>query len=224
MLKAINIKKHIQTKGNKINILEGISFEVKEREMVAIMGPSGCGKSTLLGIIAGLDHPSSGKVLLHSEDLYNLSENQLNTFRSQNIGIIFQNHNLINELNCIDNIRVPLVFSKSSNTISEQKLSQLINFVGLSNKQKIYPYEMSGGEQQRTAIARALVNQPKIILGDEPTGSLDENNSRKVMDIFKESIKEFNCSILLVTHDKEVAKQCDRVIYMCDGKLVSNYD
>lgn len=205
----------------RIDILHDINITFETSEMVAIMGPSGCGKSTLLGILAGLDSPTSGAVMLDAQDVYKLPNDRRDQFRNENFGVVFQSQNLVKELTCFENVCVPLIFSKKRVSQKDRdRARELLSWVGLEGKEKLYPYQMSGGEQQRTAIARALVKRPKVLFADEPTGALDQENSRNVLRIFRQSIELNHHLIVLVTHDPSVAKLCDRIIRMSDGRLV----
>lgn len=184
------------------------------------MGKSGCGKSTLLSIISGIDAPTSGSVKLLGKDFYKMNTAGQEQFRNENIGILFQNYHLIPELTCEENIRMPLCFSKKSKT-NEKKLDQWIQGVGLAQKKKLFPNQMSGGEQQRTAIVRAIVNNPQMLFADEPTGALDSKTGDSIIKFLLQYAHNANKTILLVTHDKDIAAQCDRVIEMADGRIVS---
>ena len=220
MLTATGIKKSIGKKPTQVDILHGISMEINSGEMLAIMGPSGCGKSTLLAILSGLDEPNEGKVVIDNQDIYALSDDARDSFRSRNIGVVFQSSNLISELNCVDNVSVPWLFAHNEKGGAKQeRIKEVLNMVGLDGKEKRYPYQLSGGEQQRAAVARALLMRPKILFADEPTGSLDQENSLMLMRIFRDSVKGAGHTAVLVTHDHEVAAQCDRIIRMRDGLL-----
>lgn len=198
-------------------ILSDISLEVHQGEFVSIMGPSGSGKSTLLGIMAGIDNASEGAVYINGIDITKLSETQLCKFRNENMGLVMQSPNLVETLTTIENIEMPLVFSKKKNTCNQSM--KLLELVGLAGKEKCYSKQLSGGEAQRVAIARALACSPDILFADEPTGALDSANGRLVLDIMKKIAKENNVTIVMVTHDKELAKETDRIIYIKDGKV-----
>ena len=200
--------------------MKDICFSLEEGTVTAIVGKSGCGKSTLLSIISGIDAPTSGSVKLLGKDFYKMNTAGQEQFRNENIGILFQNYHLIPELTCEENIRMPLCFSKKSKT-NEKKLDQWIQGVGLAQKKKLFPNQMSGGEQQRTAIVRAIVNNPQMLFADEPTGALDSKTGDSIIKFLLQYAHNANKTILLVTHDKDIAAQCDRVIEMADGRIVS---
>jgi len=221
VLKITKLSKAIKNEGTEINILQDISFSLNTREILCIMGPSGCGKSTLLGILGGLDSPTRGKVFLDNKDMYELSNADLNTFRNQNIGMVFQNHNLVKELTCYENICLPLIFSKKTNKNDiVKKAEKIINALGLNEKKHRYPYQLSGGEQQRTSVARALIRNPRLLLADEPTGNLDQKNAKNMMEILHNIVKKFDTSVVLVTHDAETAGKCHRTINLLDGRII----
>lgn len=221
MLTATNIHKRVGTKSAQTAILHGVTLAVQPGEMVAIMGPSGCGKSTLLGILAGLDVPTEGQVVLQGQDLYALSGAARDRFRNRHIGVIFQSHNLVGELNCADNISIPWVFADPRNrNAKRERIDELMALVGLEGKRRLYPHQLSGGEQQRASIARALLMRPGILFADEPTGSLDQENSRMILRMLRSSVDQSGHAAVLVTHDQAVAGQCDRIITMRDGRFV----
>lgn len=198
-------------------ILENISFSIEKGEFVSIMGPSGSGKSTLLGLLAGIDEATKGEIIIDGTDITTLNESNLCKFRNENMGIIFQSPNLIETLNAVQNIEVPLIFSKSINISNRSK--ELLDMVGLKDKGKCYSKQLSGGEAQRVAIARALACKPRIILADEPTGALDSENGKMVIDILKNIAKEEGVTVIMVTHDEKLAKESDRIILISDGRL-----
>lgn len=218
IVEAKNVCKSVGDVNKKFEILKNINLYVKNGEYVAIMGPSGSGKSTFLSILSCIDKPTSGIVNINYVDVAKLSKNKLTEFRNENIGIVFQSFNLIPTLNAEENIEVPLFFSKKKiNMIN--KVDELINIVGLKDKKKTFPKQLSGGEQQRIAIARALAGEPKILLADEPTGALDSKNTKAILDIFDEFRKKYNMTIIMITHDRKVAERADRILYMKDGVL-----
>jgi putative ABC transport system ATP-binding protein len=205
-----------------LSILKNINMEIKSGEFVAIMGPSGSGKSTLLGIAAGLDFPDSGTVKIDSVNLKELSEDKLSNMRSQKIGFIFQNFQLIKTLTAWENICLPLLFngeSKESNF--KDRAKELLEKVSLLHRMEHFPSQLSGGEEQRVAIARAFINNPKILFADEPTGNLDSKNGEAVMKMLRNLNRENRSTLLIVTHDPNVAKLADRVIEMEDGSIVT---
>ena len=201
----------------KTNALNGISMSVKEGEFVAIVGTSGSGKSTLLHIIGGIDNSSEGKVLIDGVDISELSENEMIKFRRDKIGYIYQDYNLIPILTVKENIYLPA--SLSSGDVETDYYDQIVEELELSEKENVFPNELSGGQQQRVAIARALINKPDIILADEPTGNLDKENSEKVVNLLKRIKANHKQTIILITHDYNVAKEADRIIRIEDGKL-----
>jgi putative ABC transport system ATP-binding protein len=219
ILKAENICKSVGLEDDKLDILKDINLLVKHGEYVAIMGASGSGKSTLLGILACIDKQTSGELILEYENVGKLNKDRLTEFRNENIGIVFQSFNLISTLNAEENIEVPLFFSQKQ-IDRKCKVDELINIVGLKHKKKSFPRQLSGGEQQRIAIARALAGEPKILFADEPTGALDSQNTQMVLNIFDEFKKIYNMTIIVITHDLKVAERADRIVYIKDGKLV----
>ena len=216
LLKTININKSFQLENHAIQVLENVNLDIKQGEFVAIMGKSGSGKSTLLSILAGLDLPDTGSVLLNEEDLTQLSEDQLALKRQSDIGFVFQSFHLIPTLNVSENIGFPLKISQS---FSQQRVDELLNKVQLQQRAQSFPHQLSGGEKQRTAIARALVTRPQILFADEPTGNLDEKNAQSVMNLLISLRKEFNTALVVVTHDTEIAKLADRMIEIVDGSI-----
>ncbi|MCB1605033.1 MAG: ABC transporter ATP-binding protein [Gammaproteobacteria bacterium] len=217
ILQASNINKQFKIENQSIEILKNVSFQINQGEFVAIMGKSGSGKSTLLSILAGLDQPDSGSVKLDQLELTNLTENQLAQSRQQDIGFVFQSFYLIPTLTVEENIAFPLQINRS---FDAKRVDELIEKVGLRDRKKSFPHQLSGGEKQRTAIARALINQPKILFADEPTGNLDEKNAESVLNLLIELQKEFQTSLVVVTHDAGIANRADRVIEIHDGKIL----
>ncbi|WP_407423956.1 ABC transporter ATP-binding protein [Methanobrevibacter sp.] len=202
-----------------IKALNGIDLTIKEGEFVSIIGPSGSGKSTLLNMLGALDLPDSGSINVAGYDL--LSNKKLNEFRAQKIGFVFQLHNLIPNLSVVENIEIPMFTSKMSNDEMRKRALDLLDIVGLKDKASQKPSKLSGGERQRVAIARALANNPSIILADEPTGSLDSKTSTKILKQLIDLHKTQNVTLIIVTHDMDVAKLADRTIEVLDGKLVN---
>lgn len=199
-------------------ILDNVSFTLERGKITAIVGKSGSGKSTLLSIVSGIDAPTAGSVKLIGENYYKLSERKKAEFRNMNIGILFQNYHLIPELTCEENIRMPLCFSSEGN--DNPRIDEWMKAVGLYDKKKLFPRQLSGGEQQRTAILRALVNKPQILFADEPTGALDSKTGKQIMEFLVAYTHRSQMTIVLVTHDMEIAGMCDRQIELADGSVV----
>jgi len=203
-----------------VNALRGVSFHVDKGQFVAIMGPSGSGKSTLMHIIGCLDHPSEGSFIMDGEDISKVNDNKLAEIRNKKIGFVFQQFNLLNRVNILNNVEVPLIYAGVNSKKRKNLVKQVLENVGLSNRLKHRPNEISGGEKQRAAIARALVNNPLIILADEPTGNLDTKNGEEIMGIFNKLNQEGH-TIIMVTHELEIAKYAQRIIHLRDG-LIEN--
>jgi len=219
MLEVRNVSKHYVGK-RTVAALRGVSFRIDKAEMVAVMGPSGCGKSTLLNIIGGLDRPSKGSVFIDGLDIGSLGDDALTLVRRKKIGFIFQFFNLLPTLTALENIALPLHLAGTGRKEAGKRASELLEVVGLLDRQDHLPDELSGGEQQRIAMARALALSPPLILADEPTGNLDSNNGREVLSLFKRLQSQFETTVLIVTHDSTAAGFCDRVIRMQDGVLI----
>ncbi len=210
-----------RNKSNQVTALQDVSLDVHEKEIVALVGPSGSGKSTLLNIMAGLEQPTDGSVVFGDQDIARLSDAQLSDFRARSIGFVFQFFYLQPFLSLEKNIQIPLMFAGVSSAQERQSSSdELIELVGLSDRKQHRPKELSGGQMQRVAIARALINRPKLIIADEPTGNLDSENARIVMDLFDDIRSTYGSSVLVVTHDSNIADMADRVVHLSDGKIV----
>ena len=205
---------------NEFWALNNVNFKVNKGEFVAIVGKSGSGKSTLLHLLAGLDNPTTGFVYINNQNIYSFSDKELTVFRRKYIGVIYQFYNLIPVLNVRENILLPALFD--GRQVSDKRVNDLLRSLGLVNKEEMFPNDLSGGQQQRVAIGRALINKPKIILADEPTGNLDSKNSKYVMKLLKFYNKRFKQTIIMVTHDLSLARQADRVITMSDGKIIKD--
>ena len=218
ILKVENLSKVYGKNDSKVVALDSISFEIEEGQFIAIIGPSGSGKSTLLHTIAGLENPTNGKVYFCDKDVYDLSKKELTILRRQQIGIIYQFYNLIPTLNVEENILLPIELDKKK--VDKEKLNEIIKFLNLDNRKKHLPSELSGGQQQKVAIGRALIINPTIILADEPTGNLDSNSSNEIIKLLKDTNKKYNQTIMLITHNLEIAKLADRIIQIEDGKLI----
>ncbi|ARC84314.1 ABC transporter family protein [Clostridium argentinense CDC 2741] len=220
ILKVEKLSKVYGDGNNKVEALKNVSFSINRGEFTAIVGASGSGKSTLLHMLGGLDRPTSGKVHLDGEDIYKLNEEKLAIFRRRNIGFVFQFFNLIPVLDVEENISLPALLDKEK--IDETYLDGLLWMLGLNDRRNHLPSELSGGQQQRVSIGRALVNKPSIILADEPTGNLDSKNSKEVIELLKLSSKNYNQTLIVITHDMSIAEQADRVITIVDGELKSD--
>ena len=218
-LKVSNLKKIYGKGESKVNAIDGISLEIEPNKFTAIIGPSGSGKSTLLHCMAGLDKPSSGNVYLDDIDIYTMGDDKLSKLRREEFGFIFQSYNLIPVINVYDNIVLPVAIDKKKE--NREYIDSLIKKLGISNQVNKFPNELSGGQQQRVAIARALSNKPSVIFADEPTGNLDSKTTDEVMDILKMCVKEFNQTLVMITHNDDIANMADRVITIKDGKVLS---
>ncbi len=218
MLRADNLHKIYKDGKEELHVLKGVSLELRKDEVVAIVGPSGAGKSTLLHILGGIDKPSSGKVFLDNSDFYNLDDVKRARFRNQKIGFVFQFYHLLPDFTALENVMLPGLIKASKNIKNMAEI--LLEDVGLRNRMHHRPGELSGGEQQRVAIARALINNPKVLLCDEPTGNLDSEMGLEILDILFGLNKKNKTAIVIVTHDKEIAKRAHRIVDMKDGKLV----
>ncbi|HHX67579.1 MAG: ABC transporter ATP-binding protein [Miniphocaeibacter sp.] len=203
---------------NIVTALDNVSFNVRKGEFVAIIGASGSGKSTLMHLIGGVDRPTSGKVLVDGNDIYKSTESELAIFRRRNIGIIYQFYNLIPTLTAEENIMLPRLLDNRKP--DEAKLKSVLETIGLTNRSKHLPGELSGGQQQRASIGRALINDPAVILADEPTGNLDSKSSREIVELLKFANNRYNQTLLLITHDEKIALQADRIITIEDGKIL----
>ena len=219
-LKVQNLSKTYGKGENKINAVDNISFTVDKGEFVAIVGASGSGKSTLLHLIGGVDRPTSGKVFIDGKDIYSLDNDNLAIFRRRQIGLIYQFYNLIPILNVEENITLPCDLDGAD--IDKQRLSDLLKTLGLENRKTHLPNQLSGGQQQRVSIGRAMINNPAIMLADEPTGNLDSKASEEIISLLKLSNKKFNQTVIIITHDLEIAKEADRVITIEDGKILKD--
>lgn len=211
--------KGIQKKFGKLTVLKDIDLEVNTAEIVAIVGSSGAGKTTLLQVLSSLDQADQGKIFYDGTDITKLNPNKLAEFRNKNIGFVFQFHHLLPEFSAIENVEMPALIAGDSKQIAEKKARKLIEKMGLSNRLHHKPSELSGGEQQRVATARALINQPKVIFADEPSGNLDSENADKLHKLFFDLRDEFSQTFVIVTHNLDLAKACDRTFEMKDGSM-----
>lgn len=220
LIKIEALHKSLYGGGHEVRIISNLDFHVPAGQFVAITGASGSGKSTLLGLIAGLDTPTNGRIFLDGEDLTQMNEDSLAILRGKKIGIVFQNFHLIPTLTAIENVSIP--YELSGGNHSESKAKELLKSVGLDHRLNHYPGELSGGEQQRLAVARAFINGPKLLLADEPTGNLDSANSHTIIDLLEKLHKQHGVTLVLVTHEKDIAAKAERVIELEDGRIVSD--
>lgn len=222
IVKTKSLKKYYEVGTHTVVALNGVDFEVKEREFVSIIGKSGCGKSTLLHMLGGLDSPTSGSVIVDGINLSEMNQEQLALFRRRKIGFIFQQYNLIPDLNVYDNILFPLELDGVK--ADKEFVQELLKTLHIADKTEMFPSMLSGGEQQRVAIARALATKPAIILADEPTGNLDTSSSHDVIGLLKIVAREYQQTLIVITHDLDIAQMADRIVRLQDGKLVGGSD
>ncbi|MBR6097496.1 ABC transporter ATP-binding protein [Candidatus Saccharibacteria bacterium] len=220
ILETENLTKAYGKGDNKVIAVDDVTLKIKQGEFVAIIGASGSGKSTLLHLLGGVDRPTSGRVIIDGEDIFKHSDDEIAIFRRREIGIIYQFYNLIPSLNVVDNITLPLRLDHQK--VNEEHLAQVLKMLKLTRVKDHLPNQLSGGQQQRVAIGRALIANPAIILADEPTGNLDSNNSKEVVDLLKKASKDFQKTVVLITHDIKIAAEADRVITFEDGKIVKD--
>ena len=218
ILRVENLSKIYGKGENKVVALDNISFSVEKGEFVAIVGASGYGKSTLLHLIGGVDRPTKGKVFIDGKNIYEMNDDKLAIFRRRQVGIVYQFYNLIPILNVEENITLPLELDNRD--VDKKTLKELLELLGLENRSKHLPNELSGGQQQRVSIGRALITNPAIILADEPTGNLDSKSSDEIVALLKKSNKDYNQTIIMITHNMEIAKEADRIIKIEDGRIV----
>lgn len=217
ILQTANLKKYYGAEPNITRALDGITFSVEQGEFVAVVGTSGSGKSTLLHMMGGLDVPTSGSVMVQGRELAKMNDEQLTIFRRRNIGFVFQNYNLVPILNVYENIVLPVELD--GDTADRKFMGEVVSMLGVENKLESMPNTLSGGQQQRAAIARALITKPAIVLADEPTGNLDSRTSADVLGLLKRSSAEFNQTIVMITHNNEIAQLADRIVRIEDGRL-----
>ena len=220
ILKIENITKKYANGDKELYALDDVSFTVTQGEFIAIVGPSGSGKSTLLHMIGGIDKPTNGKVYINGTDISSLKTDKMTIFRRRNIGIVYQFYNLIPTLNAEDNIILPVLLDGKK--VDKEKLNEIIKLLKIEDRRKAMPSQLSGGEQQRVSIGRALINNPSIILADEPTGNLDSMASKEIVEIFKYYNKAYKQTLIIVTHDEKIALQADRIIKLQDGKIIGD--
>lgn len=218
ILKTVGLKKYYNKDENQVKALDGIDLEINEGEFVAIVGTSGSGKSTLLHMLGGLDRGTSGQVIVSNNDIFQMNDEALTIFRRRNIGFVFQNYNLVPILNVYENIVLPIELD--GNQVDQQFIEHIIQTLGLQDKLNSLPNNLSGGQQQRVAIARALATKPSIILADEPTGNLDSRTSQEVIGLLQVTSRSFNQTVVMITHNEEIAQLADRIIRIEDGQIV----
>ena len=217
ILRVENLTKVYGKGENEVRALDGISFSVNKGEFIAIIGPSGSGKSTLLHILGGVDRPTSGKVFMDGKDVYAQNEEQLAIFRRRQVGLIYQFYNLIPVLNVTENITLPVLMDGQK--VNQERLNELVTTLKLNGRENHLPNQLSGGQQQRVSIGRALMNAPAVVLADEPTGNLDSKNSQEIVDLLKVSNEKYGQTLIIITHDENIALQADRIIAIEDGKI-----
>jgi putative ABC transport system ATP-binding protein len=222
ILQTINLKKYYGTEPNIIKALDGVTFSVEKGEFVAVVGTSGSGKSTLLHMMGGLDIPSSGTVKVRDMELSAMNDEQLTLFRRRNIGFVFQSYNLVPILSVHENITLPVELD--GNTVDKEFMNEVVGMLGLEEKLRNMPNQLSGGQQQRVSIARALITKPAIILADEPTGNLDSQTSAEVLGLIKRTSGKFNQTVVMITHNSEIAQLADRIVRIEDGKIKEAQD
>ena len=218
ILRVENLSKIYGSGENEVRALDGVSFSVEKGQFLAIIGPSGSGKSTLLHILGGVDRPTSGKVFLAGQDVFEQDENHLAIFRRRQVGLIYQFYNLIPVLNVRDNITLPVLLD--GRKVDEERLNELIRELNLSDRENHLPNQLSGGQQQRVSIGRALMNAPALLLADEPTGNLDSRNSQEIVALLKKANRQYAQTLIVITHDENIALQADRIISLEDGRIV----
>ncbi|MBE6724461.1 MAG: ABC transporter ATP-binding protein [Ruminococcaceae bacterium] len=217
LLRIENLTKVYGSGENQVRALDGVSFTVEKGEFLAIIGPSGSGKSTLLHILGGVDRPTGGKVWLDGQDVYAQDEEQLAVFRRRQVGLIYQFYNLIPVLNVEENMTLPVLMD--GRPVNEERLNELLGILGLNERRKHLPNQLSGGQQQRVSIGRALMNAPSVVLADEPTGNLDSRNSQEIVELLRSSNIRYKQTLIVITHDENIALQADRIIAIEDGRI-----
>lgn len=220
IVKTVDLCKVYGSNETKVEALKNINLTINEGEFTAIIGPSGSGKSTLLHLLGGIDKPSSGEVIINGKNIYNLKEKELSVFRRRNVGFIFQFYNLLPVLTAEENMLMPLLLDNKEP--DDKYISEIVNILGLKDRLHHLPSELSGGQQQRVSIARALAYKPSIILADEPTGNLDSKNSKEILELLKFSVKKYNQTLIVITHDLNIASSADRVLSIEDGIITKD--
>ena len=222
LLKTIDVVKTYITGPQKVEVLKGVSLNIDAKEFMAITGKSGSGKTTLMNILGCLDTPTSGTYLIDGTDVSNMDEDQLAHVRNKKIGFVFQRFNLLQDMTALENVTLAQLYAKVPERQANKRSAQLLEMVGLGHRLKHFPTEMSGGEQQRVAVARALANNPSIILADEPTGNLDSATGEKILHLFKDLNKQKGVTVIIITHDQHVAEETDRIVRLKDGKIIED--
>lgn len=219
MIELVDINRHFKNGDEENHILKDINININEGEFIAIMGPSGSGKSTLINILGFIDRGYEGDYLFNGENYKKTSDNQLSDIRNKTVGFVFQNFKLIQNNTILENVSIPLVYAGLGSQDRKQRVVDTLHDVGLYDKENLVPNKLSGGQQQRVAIARAIINKPKFIIADEPTGALDSKTSKDIMELFMKLNKEYNTTMIMVTHDRKVADKADRIIHILDGRV-----
>ena len=219
LIRIVDLYKSYYDGLTELPVLKGIDLEVKKAEIVAIVGASGVGKSTLLHLLGGLDRPTEGTIYYEGEDIFALHDQELDRFRNEEIGFVFQFHHLLPEFTALENVAMPVLITRQKPDVAQDRAKELLEFVGLGERLEHRPSELSGGERQRVAIARALVNQPKVVLADEPTGNLDQKTSEAVHDLLWTLNDQFDQTFIIVTHNQPLAQRADRLIQLVDGRV-----
>ncbi|MDG5479598.1 ABC transporter ATP-binding protein [Staphylococcus xylosus] len=219
MIEFVDINRYFKNGDEENHILKDINININEGEFIAIMGPSGSGKSTLINILGFIDRGYEGDYLFNGENYKKTSDNQLSDIRNKTVGFVFQNFKLIQNNTILENVSIPLVYAGLGSQERKQRVVDTLHDVGLYDKENLVPNKLSGGQQQRVAIARAIINQPKFIIADEPTGALDSKTSKDIMELFMKLNKEYNTTMIMVTHDRKVADKADRIIHILDGRV-----
>ena len=217
ILRVENLTKVYGKGENEVRALDGVSFSVEKGEFVAIIGPSGSGKSTLLHILGAVDEPSTGRVFMDGKDVFKQNEEQLAIFRRRQVGLVYQFYNLIPVLDVVENITLPVQLD--GRKVNRERLQEMVALLGLHGREKHLPNQLSGGQQQRVSIGRALMNSPSVVLADEPTGNPDSKNSQEIMELLKKSNRKYNQTLIMITHDENIALQADRIIAIEDGRI-----
>lgn len=219
MIELVDINRYFKNGDEENHILKDINININEGEFIAIMGPSGSGKSTLINILGFIDRGYEGDYLFNGENYKKTSDNQLSDIRNKTVGFVFQNFKLIQNNTILENVSIPLVYAGLGSQDRKQRVVDTLHDVGLYDKENLVPNKLSGGQQQRVAIARAIINKPKFIIADEPTGALDSKTSKDIMELFMKLNKEYNTTMIMVTHDRKVADKADRIIHILDGRV-----